>query len=259
MKTPVQILSAVKKRNSKNNTENLGGVAQIIAFAVGIFIASQLVAGIFVGVFLGILNGNKGIADGFDSAVSQFAYVLLAEATAIGLVYWLLQYKKVSLAKIGLGRWPNWKDLKSGLLGFGFYYAVLIIILALASWLIPSLNVDQNQEVGFDNLQGNLDQVFAFTSLVLLAPLGEEILMRGYLYSGLRSKMKFVPAMLLTSAIFGLAHLEFGNNAPLVWVAALSTFILSLVLVYKKEKTGALYAGILIHVLNNLVAFLVHF
>jgi membrane protease YdiL (CAAX protease family) len=61
----------------------------------------------------------------------------------------------------------------------------------------------------------------------------------------------------MTSFIFGAAHLELGSGSPLVWGAAIDTFLLSVVLVYLREKTGALYAGMLVHMLNNLIAFLV--
>ena len=91
-----------------------------------------------------------------------------------------------------------------------------------------------------------------------LPPIGEETLMRGYLYSGLRSRLHFWPALLITSLLFGVAHLSTGVSGPL-WAAAVDTFILSAVLVYLREKTGALYAPIMLHGLNNLVAFFAHF
>jgi membrane protease YdiL (CAAX protease family) len=65
--------------------------------------------------------------------------------------------------------------------------------------------------------------------------------------------------MLVTSLFFGLAHLQLGNGAAALWAAGLDTFVLSLVLVYLREKSGALYAGMLVHSLNNVVAFSVHF
>jgi len=94
---------------------------------------------------------------------------------------------------------------------------------------------------------------------VVLPPLGEETLIRGYLYSGLRQTWRFLPALVITSLMFGLAHLEFGSGGPLVWAAAIDTAILSIVLCYLREKSGALYAGILVHMMNNLIAFGVHF
>jgi membrane protease YdiL (CAAX protease family) len=53
--------------------------------------------------------------------------------------------------------------------------------------------------------------------------------------------------------------LQTGQGASLLWAAGVDTFVLSLVLVYLREKTGALYAGMLVHSLNNLIAFGVHF
>jgi uncharacterized protein len=84
-------------------------------------------------------------------------------------------------------------------------------------------------------------------------------LVRGYLFSGLRMVWRFWPAVLVTSLFFGAAHLEFGSGGPLVWAAAIDTFILSAVLCFLRERTGALYAGIAVHMLNNLIAFGVHF
>jgi membrane protease YdiL (CAAX protease family) len=65
--------------------------------------------------------------------------------------------------------------------------------------------------------------------------------------------------MVVTSLLFGMAHLQSGENASLIWSAALDTFVLSLILVYLRETTGALYAGVLVHSLNNLIAFIGHF
>ena len=82
--------------------------------------------------------------------------------------------------------------------------------------------------------------------------------MRGYLYTGLRKRWSFVVAGLATSILFGAAHLLTGYSG-LLWAAAVDTFVLSIFLVYLREKTGALYAGMGLHALNNVLAFLVYF
>ncbi len=259
MKKPGQLFSSLLKFGNTKYNNNLGGPAWVIPLTIGVFVASQALAGIVLGAILTLTRHGSSLSKISDVAWVQFLFVLFAEAVAVGLVLWLLKLRKVSLAKIGLGRLPGWSDLKSGLLGFGAYYLVLIVVLLAVSQLVPSLNLDQNQDIGFDRINDGMDKAFAFLSLVILAPIGEEVLMRGYLFSGLRGKLNFLPAMFITSLIFAAAHLEFGNGGPLVWAAALSTFVLSMVLVYKRETTGAIYAGILIHMLNNLVAFKVNF
>jgi membrane protease YdiL (CAAX protease family) len=126
------------------------------------------------------------------------------------------------------------------------------------SSIFPELNKEK-QDVGFNALNSSLDYLLALFSLVILPPIGEEILVRGYLYSGLRVRLSYVKAMLITSLMFGLAHLQLGNGTAVVWAAGIDTFVLSMVLVHLREKTGALYAGMLVHALNNLIAFGVHF
>lgn len=250
------------KRPQKTPTKlskNFGGPTKIIATTLLIFIVSQLVAALLIGLALGITHPGSKVDVFSGSAPSEFFYVLIAETLAVGMVWLAVRSRGLGLAAIGLGRKPGWKDLKKGLLGFGAFYVLLIIVLMILTALIPALDTNQKQDIGFNTLTTSLDQILAFVALVILPPLGEEVLVRGYLYSGLRSRLKFLPALLVTSFIFGAAHLQLGNGAPLLWTAALDTFMLSVILVYLREKTGALYAGMLIHMLNNLIAFGVHF
>src|SRR5690606_7282850 len=101
--------------------------------------------------------------------------------------------------------------------------------------------------------------ILVFISLVLLPPFVEEVLARGFLYTGLKTKWPVWAAAVVTSLIFAAAHLEFGSGAPLLWVAAIDTFTLSLVLIYLREKTGKLGASIMLHMLKNGVAFVLLF
>lgn len=236
---------------------NFGGPPRIILIAFGIFLLSQFVALLLVEAGLQLFNA--GAKDGIDqSTAAQFFYILLAEAAVVGSVYWLLRRRKLSLAAIGLGRRIAWHDVKWAIGGFLGFYGLLFAITAVLLLLIPGFDVEAPQDVGFNILATPLDQVIALVALVILPPIGEEILMRGYLYSGLRSRLRFWPALLITSLLFGAAHLSTGVSGPL-WAAAVDTFILSAVLVYLREKTGALYAPIMLHGLNNLVAFFAHF
>lgn len=48
--------------------------------------------------------------------------------------------------------------------------------------------------------------IFIILYSVVLAPVGEEVFFRGYLYGGLSSKIGRVPALLIQATIFGLFH-----------------------------------------------------
>jgi membrane protease YdiL (CAAX protease family) len=238
----------------KKSYENLGGPLRLILTTILIFLASQVVAALVAEIGLSILHPSGMQLD--DSIGAQFVYVALAEGLAAWLVYKTVRRRGLGLEFIGLGRRPNRNDLTRALIGFGVFYLLLIIAGVVINSLSPTIT-DQKQNLGFTNINSGTDNLLAFVSLVLLPPLGEETLIRGYLYSGLRRVWRFLPALLMTSLIFGAAHLELGSGSPLVWGAAIDTFLLSVVLVYLREKTGALYAGMLVHMLNNLIAFLV--
>jgi len=245
---------------SSSRKASFGSPWQVILNVFIIFIASQAVAVFFVELLLGLLHPHANLSSVLDqSAPGQFFYILIAEGLAILLVLAVLKRRGLSLAAIGLGRKPVWRDLKKAAIGFIIFYGLLILATVVISALFPDFNTNQTQDVGFNSLNSTIDGVLAFAALVILPPLGEETLVRGYLYSGLRTRWKFVPAMLVTSLFFGLAHLQLGNGAAALWAAGLDTFVLSLVLVYLRETTGALYAGMLVHSLNNVVAFSVHF
>ena len=51
-----------------------------------------------------------------------------------------------------------------------------------------------------------------------------------------------------------LPHL-FESSSGILWVAGLDTFILSMVLVFVREKTDSLYASMGIHMVKNFLAF----
>lgn len=240
--------------------KGFGGPLRVILTAIAIFIFSQVLAVIVIELLHNFWVGSFGPTAPIDqSTLLQFIFIAIAEGLAVWFVWKVIKRRGIGLSKIGLGRRPQWSDLKMASLGFLAFYALLFVISILVTALFPDLNLNQQQDVGFNQLVGPVDQLLAFVSLVLLPPLGEEILVRGYLYSGLRSKLKFVPALILTSILFGAAHFQTDGSGALVWAVAADTFLLSLVLVYLREKTGVLYAAMGVHMLNNLVAFFVHF
>ncbi len=248
-----------QKKEAKNLPGNFGGPWRVVGITIAIFVLSQLVAAFLVELVEAFIHSGTNPAGSLNnSPPAQFFYILLAESGAVWLVLKVLKRRGLKLAQIGLGRLPKWADIVKGLLGFAAFFGLLIVINIILQAIFPSINNEQ-QNVGFNNLNSSLDHALALFALVILPPLGEETLVRGYLYSGLRSKWKFLPAMLLTSLIFGLAHLELGSGASAVWAAGIDTFVLSIILVYLREATGALYAGMLVHGLNNLIAFGVHF
>jgi membrane protease YdiL (CAAX protease family) len=85
--------------------------------------------------------------------------------------------------------------------------------------------------------------------VLVLAPLGEEMLMRGVAYTRLRRHMPPLAAALATSAAFSLLHLNL--------VQIVATLPLGLLLAAVYEQTGRLAPVIGLHVVFNLLSVLV--
>jgi hypothetical protein len=82
-----------------------------------------------------------------------------------------------------------------------------------------------------------------FVTLVLLAPICEEIFFRGYLYPALRNRMDMQPAMLLNGVLFAAAHFEI--------IGFLPRFLLGYGLCYIYERRHNLVGPMAGHALYN--------
>lgn len=252
-KSPIEQAAEVTAMESKVPWSPILAVVAVVV----IYFVSQFVGGLALSLYPAIRHWNDVQANKWinNSIFAQFIYVAIAEALTVFAVVQFLKHYKISLKLIGIKRFKG-EDVLYALTGFGIYFISYAIVLQIVTKLIPSLNVNQQQQIGFNNAAGVGQLVLTAISLVILPPIAEEILMRGFLYTSLKKSLPKIVAALITSIIFATAHLEFGQGAPLLWVAAIDTFVLSLVLVFIRERTGRLWGSMGVHALKNTVAFI---
>jgi membrane protease YdiL (CAAX protease family) len=96
-------------------------------------------------------------------------------------------------------------------------------------------------------LQGESSSAWAIALLrgCLLVPIFEELFFRGLLLSWLNRHMRFVPALLVHSALFAAMHAY-----PIVFPYALLTGIAT---GYVRRATGSTFNTVLMHMMNNIV------
>lgn len=231
-----------------------------VVFVTGIFYISQIIAGAGVSIYPLMEGWSNAQTNAWltNSVGAQFVYILLAETIAIASIWQFLKLFRSNFAAIGLIK-PRWSDIGYGLLAVPVYYVLYLITVGVVSYLVPGFKIDQTQQIGFENVHGALPLLLTFVSLVIIPPIAEEIMARGFLYSSLKKAMRIIPAALLTSLLFASAHLPMGGDAGPLYVAAVDTFILSLVLIYLREKTGGLAASMTLHAFKNGVAFMALF
>lgn len=226
------------KSKSKDEIKMPWGLWQSLILTVAAFFISMLVAAI-VYIFIDRFNLNNTEVNFIVYAFSALVMLLTA------IIF--LKFKKVSLKYFF--RFPDKKVFLQLPIYYLIYLFITILIQSMAS-LIPGYNPDQEQILGFESVEG-IGILLVFISLVILPPLGEEVLFRGILYPGFRNKLSKVWAALITSALFGLAHMQ--------WNVGVDTFVLSLVIVYALEKHKSLWVAIGLHGIKNFIAFMALF
>jgi membrane protease YdiL (CAAX protease family) len=216
---------------------------------VSFFAAQALVTGLvwlLIALNVSLRSLNQAI---LTTSLAALLYLVTLIIT-IG-VPWLIKKRRTSRADIGLTRLPSWTDIFITPAGLIIYLILSSTFILLATQVLPGFDVNQVQDTGFKQLNYRYEYILAFTTLVVIAPLAEEILFRGYLYGKLK---KFVPvwvAILATSLLFGFLHGDLN--------LAVDTFALSIVLCLLRESTGSIWASILLHMTKNGIAFYILF
>lgn len=194
-----------------------------------------------------------------SSAYAQFIYILLVETLTVGMLLAFMhmistaRQQKFTLATLGLIK-PRLMDIGAALLAYPVYFIMNAAAYLTARYIV-GIDTSGRQQTGFEGVTSSPELIVTFISLVILPPIVEEIVMRGFLFGSLKQGMRVVPAAIVTSVIFAIAHLQLGHGAGPLWIAAIDTFMLSLVLCYLRQRTGSLWAGIGLHMIKNLIAF----
>ena len=209
-------------------------------------IVSQLIIGIIIGLFLGAETINTPVVSALYSAFSYGIALFLIIFVPPRMAESWGKKMSVSREQLGLSGLPTWVDI--GLSPVAFIVSTLLAVLLVQLFtLLPWFNAVEAQSTGFNFYMNSGERVIAFLVLVVIAPIFEEIIFRGWLYGKLRARMGAPIAIVIVSVLFGIMHFQ--------WNVGINVFALSVVLCVLREITGTIYAGILTHMIKNGVAF----
>jgi uncharacterized protein len=141
--------------------------------------------------------------------------------------------------------------------GVGWRRAGGLVVLLLLAFIVLSaiwsVTVNPEKEKLLETLGTNEGAALLALSAGLtcvMAPICEEFLFRGYIFTALRSWRGTWPAAVITGLVFGGVH---AGSAPALDLVPLAALGFGLCLLYR--YTGSLYPGIAVHSLNNSIAF----
>ncbi len=227
-----------------------------VLIAIFIFFGSQIVVAILFREYVAIRHWSTSTASSWltNSVPALFIETFLVESFVVLFLYAFMRRRNISFKSIGIRGKFLLRDLKYAIVGFSAYLLIYLSVVSVLQYLIHGFNTSQKQNLGIPNSAHGGNLWLLFIMLVILPPIAEELLFRGFIYTSLRPKMNKIIAAIIVSLLFATPHL-FESNNGLLWVAGIDTFTLSMVLVYVREKTDKLWASIIIHFLKNFVAF----
>ncbi len=135
-------------------------------------------------------------------------------------------------------------QLKNALL---FIAALILLMLLQTQLLQPEKWLEDQSRQQFSAV------IIMVFSAVILAPIFEEILFRGFLLQGflLWAPNSRLACITLTSILFAVMHTQYVH-----WQTIIMLILFSLLLCYARIKSNSMKLPILLHMLNNLVAML---
>lgn len=191
---------------------------------------------------------NKTVATTVLAALIYIVSLLIV----IG-VPWIGLKVRTTRTELGIRRPPIPSDFLFAPAGAVVYFVLSFVLVYIATTLFPGFDSGQAQDTGFNGLTENYQFVLAFITLVILAPIAEETLFRGYLLGKLIKTVPVWLAVLVTSLLFGFIHVGLSDHPA--WNLGIDTFALSIVLCLLRLQTKSIWASVLVHMTKNGIAF----
>jgi membrane protease YdiL (CAAX protease family) len=215
---------------------------------------AALVGGLLLAVLGGLLVDIPATAFGVKITSEHTPGGVVIADTVIQDIGFVLA--AVYFAQLGGRRVAGWQfGLRRPGVGWGraiSYLFVLLVAFVVVS-VVWSEIVSPEKETILEQLGSNEATTLLILSAGLtcvVAPMCEEFLFRGFIFTALRNWRGTLPAAVITGLVFGGIH---ATSAPALDLVPLAALGFGLCLLY--NRTGSLYPCIAAHSLNNSIAF----
>ncbi len=206
-----------------------------------------LLSGAYIlsGVLVGAYSYFSGDARDFESMPLIIASGIGLQSSS--LIAWLLFKRFVPYENANQPE-AFTKSVGIGVIGFVCVYLLLIPIMFIWKTTLDSLSFGYEFQLPVLLVQNGgtpMEMSLLAFLVVILAPICEEIVYRGFIFRYLNERVSFGLAIALSSAVFASLHFNLYSFLPLF------TLGIALCIVYK--LSGNIVSSIIIHLLFNLV------
>lgn len=189
-----------------------------------------------------------GIGDFSIFAISLYC---MGSIIAVAILYFLLKAKGCDLKEVGLKGNLSFRGVAIALIGVVIAFITYPTIEALLKPIGVSMFWQAEKSIPL-NLVSALDFSLVLLFAVLIGPIAEEIIFRGYLLTAfLQRKQKMITALLLSALIFSSIHIYLGPGV-MVFI-----FFWAFIPAFLYLKFKSLYPAIIFHMVNNFITYII--
>jgi CAAX protease family protein len=214
--------------------------AALVATFVGV-----LILGVIVGIVVSIGGGDIAAED--PGTGVSLVLTVMQDALFVFVAWYAVEMlgDRPTVESFGLRAVRFLPALGVTALAYAGFWAVTAVVVAILGQPDEQQLVqDIQDETAFVVLAG-----YALLSC-FVAPIAEEFFFRGFMFRAIAERIHPIWAALITGGVFGVIHI---GGAPVTSVVVLSIFGVALCIVL--WRTGSLIPCIMLHALNNSIAF----
>jgi membrane protease YdiL (CAAX protease family) len=211
-----------------------------LGLAVVAMIASQIIAVVLLAWWSGRSMTQLSDFGGDGAAVT--AIILISTPIQIALIALFAGWRSPNVAEyLGLIV-PRRSDVIVGISAI----VLLIVVANTISWLLGRDLVTSFQHDIFRTSTTPGAMLLLWIAVVIAAPLGEEIMFRGFLFRGwLKEPRDIWPTIVVTGAMFALLHVQYD------WFVIGQVFAFGVLLGFMRWVSGSTLLTILLHAIIN--------
>lgn len=235
---------------TKTMTKNkyVGGALDVVLFIL-VFVLLQWLALMVVGMVASIWRGVAlsevlRALDGGMAPTYKWVFIagqVLGSVLQVAL-FWRLRWASFDRSYIVTRPW----------IALCWVVVLTFGTILPSEWLVETMHLDMPERQK-QLLEDMMAQPLGYLAIGIMAPLAEETVFRGAILRRLLEvaggRLHWL-AIALSAVLFGLVH---GNNAQFV-----HAFLLGLLLGWMFYRTGSILPGMVLHIVNNSVAYAVY-
>ncbi|MDP8262185.1 MAG: CPBP family intramembrane metalloprotease [Candidatus Ancaeobacter aquaticus] len=214
-----------------------------------LFIFTVIHAVLYVCVTSSIISGRL-ISMGGLVVGTLGVYLIMA----CGMYRSLIKKYSLSVTSIGLSLHSWFGNALTGIVAY-IAFVPVFLLLVVVSYVICGyfgISPQPHELVKIFSVEKSAYKIIYLVLVAtVFAPLYEEIVFRGFIYTVLRKYLGVTQSLCMSAIIFGAIHFNMSQFIPVMG--------LGIILAYLYERTGTLIAPIVFHMLNNTVAILLTF